>query len=190
MILGTIFIVSFALIHFASLRSFKDKYGEPNRGTAFVIAFAVSLLITWGINKTGFDFEGLFFDLGISSDLLYTILPLILLAGIIYLFYRLKTKALFIFGGLLILVSFTEMVYEKGLVLGIGVFLLLIKFLWKLVKRIFGGAKAIGRGIGWGARKGAETTKAAALKAREFRRIKDIEKAHAKALEEEARRNK
>jgi len=124
MILGAIFVVSFAVLNFALSRFFKDKYGEPNKATAGIVSFVLALLMTWGINKTGFDIEGLLFDIGISSDLLYTVVPILILAGIALLIWKFGKKSLFIIGGLFILASF--FVYEKVITLTIGVILLII----------------------------------------------------------------
>jgi len=130
MILGAVFIISFALINFALSKFFKDKHGEPNRVIAGIVSFVISLWMTWEINKRGFDIERLFYNfgynIGFSSDVLSTIIPLLLIAGTIYLFVKLKTNALFIIGGLLIAVSFTNLFYEKGITLIIGIILLLI----------------------------------------------------------------
>jgi len=130
MILGAVFIISFALINFALSKFFKDKHGEPNKVIAGIVSFVISLWMTWEINKRGFDIERLFYNfgynIGFSSDVLSTIIPLLLIAGTIYLFVKLKTNALFIIGGLLIAVSFTNLFYEKGITLIIGIILLLI----------------------------------------------------------------
>ena len=130
MILGTIFIISFALINFSLSKVFKDRYGEPNRAIAGILAFVISLLITWGINKTNFDIENLFYNIGFSEGFLYTILPLILIAGLIFL--ALKTSwgiMLMIIGALLTAISFTNLIYEKGITLLIGI-ILLVAGIW------------------------------------------------------------
>lgn len=119
MILGGLFIIFFALSNFALVRAFKD-----NKAVAGVVSFVVSLFAVYGLNKTGFDFEELFYGFGISEGLLYTVLPLVLLAGVIYLVVKLKTKALFILGGLFIVISFTELIYAKGATILIGLALI------------------------------------------------------------------
>ena len=131
LILMVVFIVSFAVLNFALGKFFKNKYGEPNKATSGIVAFALSLLTTYGLYKTGFDLEGIFFDIGISSNFLYTIIPLIITAGIIFLVWKLKKKGLFVIGISLIIVGkFTELVYEKGTVVGIGIFILFIALVW------------------------------------------------------------
>ena len=54
MLLGVVFILSFALLNYSLSKFFKDKNGEPNRVIVGVVSFAISLLITWGVNKTDF----------------------------------------------------------------------------------------------------------------------------------------
>jgi hypothetical protein len=118
MILGSIFLISFVLINFSLSRVFKDQYGNTDKAISGIIAFIGSLLITWGINRTGFDYEGLFYGVGFSSDFLFMILPLILLGIAIYIvwssenFKKGLAKLFLIFGGGLFLLSFTEIVYE------------------------------------------------------------------------------
>ncbi len=126
MILGAFFIIFFALIFFALSKVFRDRYGETNKAIASVVSLAASLLMVYGINKMDFDFEGFFFDIGISSDILYIAIPLIILVGLIFLFIKLRSKALFILGGLFILLSFTDLIYEKVFLLVIGIILIIL----------------------------------------------------------------
>ncbi|MAG78788.1 hypothetical protein CMI40_00225, partial [Candidatus Pacearchaeota archaeon] len=126
-VLGSIFLISFALLNFSLSRVFKDQYGTPNKAMSGIIAFLVSLLMIYGINKTGFDYEGLFYGFGFSSDLLSFLAPIILLVGAIYLIikYGLSTLLL-VFGGLLFLLSFTDIIYDGFTAGVIGVILILI----------------------------------------------------------------
>lgn len=120
MILGGLFIIFFALSNFALARAFRG-----NKSVAGVVSFVVSLFAVYGLNKTGFDFEGLFYGIGISEGLLYTLLPLVLLGGIIFLGIKIGFGiTLMIFGGLLIAVSFTELIYEKGIAIFLGICLI------------------------------------------------------------------
>ena len=99
MILGAMFIISFAFVNFALSRFFKG-----NRATAGVVAFVISALIVWGINKSGIDYESFFYDIGLSEGFLYAVLPLVLLAGLIFLIIKVGMgMALMIFGGLITL---------------------------------------------------------------------------------------
>ncbi len=126
MILGALFIIFFAVTFFIFSKVFTNKYKEPNKGVASVVSLAASLLMVYGINKMEFDFEGFLWDLGFSNDILSTAIPLIILAGLIFLFITLKSKALFILGGLFILLTFTDLIYEKVFLLVIGIALIIL----------------------------------------------------------------
>ena len=138
MILGTIFIVTFALLHFSLTKAFRG-----NKSIAGVIAFALASLITYGINKMDFNFEGFFYDIGISGDLLYILLPIIILVGIIWL-ANIKSKRtgkkfgfgniFLILGALFIALGLTDLIYEKGAAMVIGLILMIIG-IWAIFKK-------------------------------------------------------
>ena len=128
MILGVIFVVSLAFINQALIRTiFRD-----NVAIARIIAFANSLLIIYGINLTGLDFEGFFYNLGFSEGFLSTVVLLALIGGGIYLGIKYGVgEMLMVLGGFFIILSFTDFIYETattfilGLIfLGIGGWLL------------------------------------------------------------------
>ena len=122
MILGIIFIVVFALLNYSLSRVFQD-----NKAIAGVIAFAISLGITWGVNKTGLDFEGFFYTLGFSEGFLATIVSLALIGGGIYLGIKYGFGiVLIVIGGLFIIISFTDFIYETGTTFIIGVIFIII----------------------------------------------------------------
>lgn len=79
MLLGVTFIISFALVNLSLQRVFKD-----NKPVAGVVAFCIALLIAWGINKSGFDLEDIFYSIGLSSDFLSSVLPLLVIGGFIF----------------------------------------------------------------------------------------------------------
>lgn len=118
-ILASIFIISFAILFFSLSKAFKD-----NTTIAGVISIVVSFLITWGINKTGFDIGGLFYNIGVSEELLMTILPILILAGIILLIIKLKWGSLIVFSGLSFVLAFFA--YDKTLSITIGIIFLVI----------------------------------------------------------------
>lgn len=121
-VLSAVFIISFSMIFFALNKSlFKE-----NKPIAGVIAAAVAFLIVYGVNKTGFDFGGFFLDIGISESIFMTIIPLIILAGVVFTIIALGKKSLFVFGGLLVAVSF--FVHAKELLMIVGIILLIIGF--------------------------------------------------------------
>ena len=122
--LGAVFIIAFAFINFSLSKVFRG-----NKATSGIVAFALALLITYGINRSGFDFEGLFYNfgyaIGLSSDVIYLIVSLILIALAIYLIIKLKKDALILIG-----LFFGVLAYfaENGLVLLLlGILLIIIR---------------------------------------------------------------
>jgi len=153
-IFGLLFLIFFALIFYALSRIFKDPYGQPNKGIAGTIAFAVTSLIIYGLYRTGFNFEGIFYNFGLSIDSLYPILGVLFLIVAVLLIWGLgRTKDEFgkktfslrrgvggffmLFGLFLILLTiFTEIFYEKLTTLIIGIVLLVIGLvLWRRRKK-------------------------------------------------------
>ncbi len=137
MLLGSLFLIFFAIIYFATSRVFKDRSGYPNKGVASTISIVTSLLIVYGIHQTGFEVEELFYNIGVSEGMLNTLVPIILLIGAIYLIYRFKFKGFFLtFGALFIGLSFTDLIYAKGLLASIGAaFILIGLFLLRRAKK-------------------------------------------------------
>ncbi|MFH1787403.1 MAG: hypothetical protein ABH811_01280 [archaeon] len=126
MILGAIFIIAFILINYALSRVFKDKNGEPDTKIAGVLALVLSLFLTWGINKSGYDFENIFYSIGFSEDFLYLFLILALIGFFIFLVVKLKSlgKTLLLAGFTLIAISF--FVYSGLLALILGILSIIV----------------------------------------------------------------
>jgi hypothetical protein len=120
MILGLLFVIFYVLIKLVLGRSLKDN---PSSG---IIAFCVSLLAVYGISRTSFDLSGFFYNnIGLNENTLYTILPIIIIAGLIFIFATLKIRnALTLLGVLFIIASF--FVYRKTFFLIIGIILLIL----------------------------------------------------------------
>lgn len=143
-ILGALFLVFFVLIFYPLSRFFKDQYGQPNKAAAGIPAGAISFIIIYEIYRSGFNIEDLFYGLGVPSDFIYNILPIIILAFAILIIWVLgrrrdelgrKTFSLkrglggfFMLSGLLLILLsiFTEIFYEKTTVLVIGIIFLLL----------------------------------------------------------------
>ena len=122
-ILSAIFILSFTIIFFALNKSiFKE-----NTPIAAMIAVVISFLIVYGANRTNFDFSNFFFEIGISESVLMTVIPLLILGGVIFTIIKLKGTSLFVFGGLLIVLSF--FVYSKATLIFIAIVLFIIGFI-------------------------------------------------------------
>jgi hypothetical protein len=120
LIILLVFIISFALIFFSLSRMFKQ-----NIAIAAVISFASSFGITYWVNKSGFDLSGWVYDMGISTDVLYILIPILALALAIFLIVKLGKDSLFIFGGFLLASSL--FVYEKAIVIALGIILILFR---------------------------------------------------------------
>jgi hypothetical protein len=125
-ILFTTFIIAFALLFFSLSKFFKG-----NTAFAGVISVAVAFLITYAVNQSGLNIGNFFYGFGISQEVLGVVIPIIAIAGIIFLIVKLKEKKniLLILGGSLIFLSF--FVYEKTILIVVGVILIIIwVFLW------------------------------------------------------------
>ncbi|MEK6918050.1 MAG: hypothetical protein AABW51_03815 [Nanoarchaeota archaeon] len=131
-VLGAVFMICFALLFFIFSRVFmrKDRYGmtEPNTNIAMIISLCVSLLIIYGLNKTGLDFSNIFLGLGFSSDTLYILGLLIFIVGAIFLGIKTKWNLLIILGGFFIIVSALGLVYQSTFMFVVGAILILIYF--------------------------------------------------------------
>ncbi|GEM_PF-3313472 len=127
MILGAIFLISFAFINFSASKYFKD-----NKPVSAVVSFVFSLLITYWVNKNGFDIEGFVYELGFSGDFLYSLLPIILLIGAGYLIWKIGFSNFLLVAGVLIgSAGFLEIVYASWTAIFIGAFLVIAGILWK-----------------------------------------------------------
>ncbi len=124
MILLVLFIIFFALLHNIVFINFF----RGNRTVSAIISFCVSLLAVYGINRARWDLGGLFYGLGISESALFTLIAIVLLIIVIYAIFTKKLKYLFlIFGIFLTLISlFTDLIYERGIAIVIGLVLLVI----------------------------------------------------------------
>ncbi|MFH1327072.1 MAG: hypothetical protein ABIH59_03020 [archaeon] len=136
-ILGTLFIIFFGLLNFSLSKVFKDKQGYPNKGIAGVVSFAISLLMIYGINKSNLNIEDFFFDIGISEGALFIVGPIIILIGLIFLAKKIGLSYIFlIIGSALILITLlTNWIYEKGTVLAIGIFFLVLWFIGRSIRK-------------------------------------------------------
>jgi len=136
--LGILFFVLFALIFYASSRIFKNPYGEPNKGIAATIAGGISLLAVYGIYRSGFRLENFFYNIGISTDIIYFIVAVVFIILAIFLIKKIKVQGFLILLGLLLIVLavFTDFFYEKFTASIIGIVLMIIGlFLWRWSKR-------------------------------------------------------
>lgn len=140
MLLGLLFIIFYVLINFSLSKVFKKE-----RASSAIISLCVSLLAVYGLNKLNWDLSGVYLNLGLSEEFLYSVVPLIILGLAIlgsfvkdsmtgrrkFRLYRL----FMILGGLLILLSFFA--YEQTILFIAGIVLILIGLflLWRIKKK-------------------------------------------------------
>jgi hypothetical protein len=141
LILGALFLIFLAVLHqLVFMRLFHE-----NRGLSGVVSLLVSLLMVYGIYRSGMRIDNLFYNLGLSPDALYIILPIVLLAVSILIIWKLGVGGfLTIFGILLIsLTILTDIFYAANIALILGLFLLLIGLV--LLRRRSRGGGGFGR---------------------------------------------
>ncbi len=140
MVLGLLFIIFYVFINFSLSKIFRRE-----RASSAIISLCVSLLAVYGINRLNWDLSNIVFNLGISENILYTVVPWIILGLAVLASFvkdpttgrrRFRLYRLFmILGAFLILISFFA--YEKGIVMIIGIALILIGLflLWRSKKK-------------------------------------------------------
>ena len=157
-IYGGTFVIFFAFINFLLGKSiFK---GDESKTTRIVISLVVSLMSVYGLSTgeflSGFGtgYVGNFF----VGDILPTIITIIFIAGIVFFIWRLgKTKDEYgktrfslarglssffmVFGALSIIISLTNLAYEKNVFFVLGIIFLVIGLLLKFRKPKIGGWK-------------------------------------------------
>jgi len=127
--LGAIFIIAFAFLYKILLKFFKE-----NNTAAAVVAFVVSFVLIYIINRAGFDFGVVFDYLGYSEGIPYIIILIFLFIGLFYLISKIGfAKILMILGVILVVVTaFTDWIYKEGISFILGVFMILIGlWLWR-----------------------------------------------------------
>ncbi len=127
-VLGLIFLIAFALTNMALMRTLKG-----NRAVSSTIAFSISLLIIWSVNRSGINFVnpfyGFFFFL--PTGFLETIWPLLLLGLGIFFIVKMGFKKgigtlLMGVGTLLIFLGATGSNLDSGTSFAVGITLLIV----------------------------------------------------------------
>jgi hypothetical protein len=130
MLLGLLFVIFFALINFALVKTLKNK------GTSSIISFCVSLLAVYGINRTNLSLSGFFTKIGLSNTLIYSVVPILIIIGLIYMIWKLKlSKTLMLVGIFLVIISFTPIIYTKSTVMIIGIVLFILGLIFWIMKK-------------------------------------------------------
>ena len=150
-IYGGTFVIFFAFINFLLGRSiFK---GDESKTTRVVISLVISLMSVYGLS-TGEFLSG--FGTGYIGDIfignfLPTILTIIFIAGIVFFIWKWGfSNVLMILGALSIIISLTNLAYEKNVFFVLGIIFLVIGLLLKFKKPKVGGWR-------WQRRQGRQT---------------------------------
>lgn len=121
--LGALFVLFFAAINFILGRT---AFGR-NAATRTIMALAISLIAVYGISNTNFSVSGAYFGHWYIGDYLPTLLTVIFVAGMAFLLYKFRLARVLIGAGLiLIILSQTNLIYEKASVLVVGIVLTII----------------------------------------------------------------
>jgi hypothetical protein len=118
-VLGLLFVIFFVFIQFVLQKSLKDK------STSSIIALCVSLLSVYGLSRTNLDISGMFYNIGINDNIIYSVIPIIILVGLIYLLWKVKLRFIMTALGIILIVG-SFFVYEKTTVLIAGIVSLVI----------------------------------------------------------------
>ncbi|HKL24542.1 MAG TPA: hypothetical protein VJ912_04350 [Candidatus Nanoarchaeia archaeon] len=128
------FVIIFFIINLAFSRFFKDSQGKPLK-SAWVPALALSLGATYGLWKINFNLGDLLSNIGIPTDFLNIIAPILLIGFLIFLVKKWGfSNILFIFGGGLVLLGLFELIYQDIWVIVIGIILIIIGIIIKVSK--------------------------------------------------------
>ncbi len=127
---GLLFFILFTFILMALTRMslFRGKNGEPNNIAAAAVSFSVSALIVYYLYRSGYNLESFFYELGFSGDLYSLLLAVLVVIVSIFVIMKFKLPGFLIISGLLaiLIALFTDLIYEKGIVLVIGILLVII----------------------------------------------------------------
>ncbi len=122
-----LFVAIFAIIYFALGKSIF----HGNKPVSFIVSLCVSSFVIYGIFTTGFSFENLLYSMGISSDILPTILWMV---GVVISLFLLKKfgfrnfiATFFALAGIFFVgISLLGIIYEQGAGLTLGIFLIIL----------------------------------------------------------------
>ncbi len=143
-LLITVFIIMFTVLFFITSKFFGKKRldgtHEPNKVIAGVISLAIAFFTMYGAYQYGFGTDTLNLDFQLFSGLWGIIIPIILLAGLIYLIKKMKIESLLVVGLFFLIISLVpDLVFEQEVMMWWGIIIiimyLIIKFLWWLINR-------------------------------------------------------
>ncbi len=135
LVLTAVFLIVFTLIYLPLNKVLGSRY-KQSKAAAFLISICSAfLIIYYGIYQSNINVENfLIGDIGVSEGLLWILVPIILIAGLIFLMFKLKKKLLLLLGLFFILLSLTNLVFQKTFFRWLGIGLIAIWVVWWLVK--------------------------------------------------------
>lgn len=123
--LGAVFLIAFTLINYPLSKFFKDK-----PAIAGIIAFCLSMLIVYGINRFGLNLDDLLYGIGLNEEILYPVLFLALLLGAIAVIVKFSFSTLLLtLGVLFVLMGFFAEREKTSIFIG-AILLILGTILW------------------------------------------------------------
>lgn len=129
-----VFIITFGVFFAFLHKVLIGRFFKGHDSTSAVVSGLLAFGMSYGIYKLDFiNVDNLFFNLGISGDVLWPVLIFILSAILVFMIWKLKSKTFWILGILMIILSFTEIIYEKGAAFVIGLVLIGIGVVWKRI---------------------------------------------------------
>ena len=150
MMFAIIFLIFTALVRYALVK----RIMNDNKTSASIIAICVGLLASYGLVKSGISIQWLT-AIHISPEFLVNILPwliLLIAAGIVIKWGF--GVLLMIFGAILAIAGFSDLIYARAFGIGVGITLFLIglALLKKHRKHVARGVGKVGRGAWKGAK--------------------------------------
>ena len=139
LILLSIFLITFVILNLVLGRSrFFKREKELNKKVIGFISLILAMLITYVIHILNIDLQGIFSSLGMSETVLKNIIIWAIIFGLGFTFWKLKSASFAIMGLLLIgIIMFTDLVYEKAIVLFLGISLIAFWVFLKLIRKKF-----------------------------------------------------
>ncbi len=113
------FLICFAILNFSLTKMFKTQ-----KSTGTVVALGISLLIVYGINRLNFDLENLYYSI-FPDDFITTVIPLVLIAGIGFLIWKIKWHTLWVIGSILIFIDLLGITARERTLSTIGIALII-----------------------------------------------------------------
>jgi len=132
LILGSVFALTFIIISFSLNRVFNNK------SLANSIGGILGLLLTYSVYRggtiLGFNFQSWIYNL-IPESLIFTLLPWVIIGGLVYGGYRIGWWTAVLFGLALMALGIFNLVYARSLITIIGLIILLIGIFFLIKKK-------------------------------------------------------